>query len=104
MWVQSLGREDSLEKEMATHSSILACRIPMDRETWWATAHGVPKCQTQLSVHTHTHIQCCLEQIFRIIFLLYFYSEIQLVFYTSSIPVSSEVQYCSLGRKQNVHF
>ena len=27
-WVQSLGREDSLEKEMATHSSILAWRIP----------------------------------------------------------------------------
>ena len=28
MWVQSLGREDPLEKEMATHSSILARRIP----------------------------------------------------------------------------
>ena len=27
-WVQSLGRKDPLEKEMATHSSILACRIP----------------------------------------------------------------------------
>ena len=27
-WVQSLGREDSLEKGMATHSSILAWRIP----------------------------------------------------------------------------
>ena len=27
-WVRSLGREDSLEKEMATHSSILAWRIP----------------------------------------------------------------------------
>ena len=27
-WVQSLGWEDSLEKEMATHSSILAWRIP----------------------------------------------------------------------------
>ena len=27
-WVQSLGREDLLEKEMATHSSILAWRIP----------------------------------------------------------------------------
>ena len=27
-WVQSLGQEDPLEKEMATHSSILACRIP----------------------------------------------------------------------------
>jgi len=28
MWVQSLGREESLEKEMATHSSILAWKIP----------------------------------------------------------------------------
>ena len=31
-WVQSLGREDSLEKEMATHSSILAWRIPRTEE------------------------------------------------------------------------
>ena len=30
-WVQSLGREDPLEKEMASHSSILAWRIPMGR-------------------------------------------------------------------------
>ena len=32
--VQSLGREDLLEKEMATHSSILAWRIPIDRGAW----------------------------------------------------------------------
>ena len=31
-WVQSLGREDPLEEGMATHSSILAWRIPMDPE------------------------------------------------------------------------
>ena len=41
--VQSLGQEDLLEEEMATHSSMLAWRIPMDRGTWWATVHGVPK-------------------------------------------------------------
>ena len=35
--VQSLGQEDPLEKEMATHSSILAWRIPMDRGARWAT-------------------------------------------------------------------
>ena len=40
-WLQSLGREDPLEKEMATHSSILAWKIPMDRRVWWATIHGV---------------------------------------------------------------
>ena len=39
----------SLEKEMATHSRILAWRIPKDRGTWWATVHGVAKSLTQLS-------------------------------------------------------
>ena len=33
-WVQSLGWEDPLEESMAIHSSILAWRIPMDREAW----------------------------------------------------------------------
>ena len=32
MWVQSLGREDPLEKEMATHSSILAWETPWTEE------------------------------------------------------------------------
>ena len=32
MWVQSLGQEDSLEKEIATHSSILAWKIPWTEE------------------------------------------------------------------------
>ena len=32
IWVQSLGREDPLEKEMVTHSSILAWRIPRTEE------------------------------------------------------------------------
>ena len=48
-WVQSLGWEDTLEEGMATHSSILAWRIPMDRGTWRATVHGVTKGGTQLS-------------------------------------------------------
>ena len=38
--VQSLGQEDPLEKGMATHSSILAWRIPTDRGAWRATVHG----------------------------------------------------------------
>ena len=37
MWVQSLSQEDPLEEEMATHSSILAWRIPIDRGALWAT-------------------------------------------------------------------
>ena len=39
--VQSLGQEDPLEEGMATHPSVLAWRIPMDRGAWRATAHGV---------------------------------------------------------------
>ena len=40
-WVPSLGWRDPLEVGMATHSGILAKRIPMDRGAWWATIHGV---------------------------------------------------------------
>ena len=48
-WVQSLGWKDPLEESMATQSGILAWRILIDRGDWRATAHGVPKSQTQLS-------------------------------------------------------
>ena len=51
-WVQSLGWEDPLEEGMATHSSILAWRILVGRETWWATVHGVAKSWTRLSDFT----------------------------------------------------
>ena len=48
-WDLSLGWEDPLEESMATHSSILAWRIPMDRGAWWTTLHGVTKSWPQLS-------------------------------------------------------
>ena len=44
--VQSLGWEDPLEEGIATHSSILASKIPMDRGAWWTTVHGVAKSWT----------------------------------------------------------
>ena len=48
-WVRFLGSEDPLKKGMATHSSILAWRIPLDKGTWQATVHGIAKNRTQLS-------------------------------------------------------
>ena len=48
-WVLSLGWEEPLEEGIATHSSIFAWRIPMDRGAWQATVHGIAKSQTQLS-------------------------------------------------------
>ena len=56
---KSLGSEDSLEEDMATHFSILAWRSPADRGVWRATVHWVKKSWTRLSnwghTHTHTH-------------------------------------------------
>ena len=48
-WVQSLGQEDPLEEGMATHSSILVWRIPVDRGAWQAAVLRVVKSQTRLS-------------------------------------------------------
>ena len=45
-WVRSLGWEDPLEEGMATHSSMLAWKIPMDSAAWWATVHGVSESDT----------------------------------------------------------
>ena len=48
-WVRSLGGEDPLEEGMATHSSILAWRVP------WTEEPGVTKSQTGLKQRTRTH-------------------------------------------------
>ena len=48
MQVRSLNQKCFLEKGMATHSSILAWEIPMDKGAWWATVLGVAKNQTRL--------------------------------------------------------
>ena len=53
MWASALGWEDSLEKRMASHSSLLAWKNPMDRGAWGATVHRVTKSQTRLSTHTY---------------------------------------------------
>ena len=44
--VQSQNQEYPLEEGMATHSSILTWRIPMDRGAWQATAYRIAKSQT----------------------------------------------------------
>ena len=46
MWIQSLGQEDPLEKEMATHPSILAWEIPWTEET-----HGLQSLGSQRVRH-----------------------------------------------------
>ena len=72
-WTQSLGQEDPLEKEMATHSSILAWRIPWTEELGGLQSTGHKESDTTERLHFHfslSHIgegngnrlQCsCLE-------------------------------------------
>ena len=53
--VQSLGWEDPLKEDIATHSSILAWRIPMEKGAWQATVRGVAKSLTRLINYACTH-------------------------------------------------
>ena len=61
MWVASLAQEDPLEKEMATHSIILAWKIPWTEEF----GHGLAMSLTQLSMHG-----CTLEIHFSFLFTM----------------------------------
>ena len=57
--VRSLGQEDPLEEGMATHCSILAWRIPMDRGAWQVTVHSIAKNLTQWKrLGTHHGLYC----------------------------------------------
>ena len=66
------GSEDSLEKYMSTHSSILAWEIPWTEDPGRLIVHGVAKSQTQLRtctrVHTHTHTHTHTHQTMRLKF------------------------------------
>ena len=57
-WVQSLGWEDPLEEEMATHSNVLACKIPWTEEPGSLQSMGsqsVGHDWARACTHTHTH-------------------------------------------------
>ena len=57
--IQSLGWEDPLEKGKATHSSVLAWRIPMNRGAWWAAVYGVAQSWTRLKRLSSSSIHFC---------------------------------------------
>ena len=56
MWVQSLGWEDPLEKEMAYPLQCSCLENPTKRGAWWAIAHGVEMSQTQPTTEQQTSI------------------------------------------------
>ena len=54
-WVRSLGQEDPLEKEMASHSSILAWRIPWTEELGGLQSTGRKELDMTERLHFHFH-------------------------------------------------
>ena len=54
-WVRSLGREDPLEKEMATHSSILAWKIPWTEDLVGYSPRGHKESDTTEQLHFHMY-------------------------------------------------
>jgi len=63
MLFQFLGQEDFLEKEMATHSTLLVWNIPMDRGTWQATVHGVAELDMIWQLNNNNKITTSLERV-----------------------------------------
>ena len=59
IWVKFLGQEDTLEKEMATHSSILTWRIPWQRSLVGYSPWGRKELDMteQLQIHTYIHLE-----------------------------------------------
>ena len=56
-WVQSLGQEDSLKEEMATHPSILAWKTPRTEEPGGLQFVGLQRAEHDcMSAHTHSRI------------------------------------------------
>ena len=60
MWVPTLGQEDPLEEGMATHFSIHAWRIPMDRKAWRAIVYRVTKTQ-HVCVYVCVYMGVCVH-------------------------------------------
>ena len=58
--VQFLGWEDPLEKEMATHSSILAWRIPWTEEAWQTIIHGIARVRHNLVTKPPPIVWCLM--------------------------------------------
>ena len=72
-WVRSLGREDPLEKEMATHSSILAWRIPWTEDLAGLQSTGRKESDTTEQLHFHFYHEWMLN------FIKYCYASVEII-------------------------
>ena len=68
MWIRSLGWEDLLKEEMATHSSILDGIIPQTEETGGLQSTGITELDT--AEHTCMHVRVGSVGVWKILYLL----------------------------------
>ena len=101
--VWSLGEEDALEEEMATHSSILAWRIPTDRGSWQATVHGVAKSRTWLS-HRASTKTWNVDHLFTYLFAICISSLARCLLRSFTSPCSSELSWLFLTSCSSIWF
>ena len=102
-WVQSLGREDPLEKETATHSSILAWRIPGQRSLVGYSLVGCKELDTTERLHFHYTPQGQAIRHFLCSISLWRLSSFKVLAIPDDIQMSS-VYFKLCLRKQNFYF
>ena len=102
-WVESLGQEDPLEQEMATHSNILAWKNPCTEKPGRLQSMG-SQSQTQLTMcntHTHTHTTLALSCVQHLIIHLPMSQHLFLRNLQSVEPLSTIKIYMFQQTKQN---
>ena len=71
MWVQSLGQEDPLEEEAATHSSILTWKIPWTEEPGRLQSVGSQRARHNWATNTHVYIGCIVYEFWQMNDVMY---------------------------------
>ena len=106
-WVRSLGQEDSLEKEMATHSSTLAWKIPLMKDPGRLQVCGIAKSRTTLSNFIlFQNLSLSEKRSLKLLLLLSHFSRVQLCVITQTAATRLPHPWDSPGKNTGVgcHF
>ena len=86
-WIRSLSQEDSLEKEVATHSSILAWKIPWTEEPGGLQSMRLEKSRTQVSDGAHRSTHCIYLPVLYSRTLLFIHSMFKFTSANPKLPI-----------------